>query len=181
MCVCVYIFMCMYGAHTRGEREDERGGWVVSSDLDPGNQVSSKLEPTPLAHIPADLYCCSSFDDLPRWPNLRPRTVTIARITSELSRPRQPVNRGRVTVIIETLLRDRTRRMESQPTPLPRDDARWNWMEFFFFSFWSNLNILKMICRETMSCRSWLRFREFGWPVSRNLAFRVKKTRVSRI
>lgn len=54
------------------EREDERerrGGWVVSNDLDPGNQVSSKLEPTPLAHIPADLYCCSftTFHDDPTY------------------------------------------------------------------------------------------------------------------
>lgn len=174
--------MCIYKYTTIRRREDERGGWVVSSDLDPGNQVSSsQLEVG--THSRGSILLLV-VHDLPRWPNLRPRRVTIARITSELSRPRQPVNRGRVTVIIETLLRDRTRRMESQPTPLlllllrHRD----GWKFSFFFTTNSILffflivildSALKVICRET----NWSRFRfwKFGWSVSRNLSLFVGK------
>lgn len=178
--MCVYI----YKYTTVRRREDERGrrDWVVSSDLDPGNQVSSsQLEVG--THSRGSILLLV-VHDLPRWPNLRPRRVTIARITSELSRPRQPVNRGRVTVIIETLLRDRTRRMESQPTPLlllllrHRD----GWKFSFFFTTNSILffflivildSALKLICRET----NWSRFRfwKFGWSVSRNLSLFVGK------
>lgn len=110
---CMYI--CIYMVHE--EREDERrrrGGWVVSSDLDPGNQVSSSQLHW---HTFPRIYTVAGRSRPSTMTQPTTRRVTIARITSELSRPRQPVNRGRVTVIIETLLRDRSRRMESRPIP----------------------------------------------------------------
>lgn len=166
------------------EREDERrrrGGWVVSSDLDPGNQVSSSQLHW---HTFPRIYTVAGRSRPSTMTQPTTRRVTIARITSELSRPRQPVNRGRVTVIIETLLRDRSRRMESRPIP-------WSWwcemqldgISFFLppittilrilFPFFDLILILDSAWKWFVARRwSWFRFWVFGWSVSRNLAFR---------